>query len=198
MGLNIAVNLVSTIVVAVATVVLACLTSRYVRLTRELLDEARQNREPFVFVDFEFPEALGRFVVGNSGGGAAHNIRVNVTRDLPWLNTGRDFSGLSSLPPVKRGLSYLTQGRVLKYQIGRLGDRPKDAPTVLEFTLAYRNDRGREFSRSVTIDVLQFRGVLYESFRDPAHTVATAIREVDERRRSDEGTKEFFDKLGHR
>jgi hypothetical protein len=49
----------------VATVVLARLTSKYVRLTARLVDETRAARAPEVVADLQLEEILPRFVHPN-------------------------------------------------------------------------------------------------------------------------------------
>src|SRR5574340_119341 len=106
--------LASTIIVAITTIVLAWLTSRYVRLTGILVEETKLSRAPSVYVDFEMPKDL-RLVVANYGQSTAKNIKMKVLKDASWLKEDRC---LTESVPVKKGISHLTPGRKLKYYLG--------------------------------------------------------------------------------
>jgi hypothetical protein len=107
-----------TIVVAVATAVLAWLTSRYVRLTGELVEESRRSREPSVAVDFEMPDRSLRLIVCNYGRSPAKDVRITVLKDVTWLRGSQSRTGLADIGPVKNGISYLTPSRRLRYYLG--------------------------------------------------------------------------------
>lgn len=60
-------GVIGSITSAIATIVLAVLTGRYVHLTNALVEEAKASKHPNVFVDIEFDSYEVRFIVGNSG-----------------------------------------------------------------------------------------------------------------------------------
>lgn len=180
-GLSVA----STLIVAGATVVLVCLTGRYVRLTKAIVDDMKEAREPDVFVDFECPENMMRLVVGNAGQSAAKDVRFEVVSDVDCVDSldGEANVGLAKLPVLQNGVSYLTPGRTLKFYAGVLRiDKEDSASETFRVKVCYKNDSGKRFDRDVVIDMNQYRNVLFESFRDSILTVAKAIEDAERRR----------------
>ena len=189
--------LVSTIVVAVATVLLAWLTLRYVRLTSRMLEETQRSREPLVTVDFELPDQLLRLVVSNHGLSPAQNIRIEVLKDVRWLQMRNGLAGLTDCAPMVQGISYLTPMRKLKYYLGHPNWQVvKDIEIVASLRVSFEDGAGGKFSNIVEFDFGQMRDVLTESFKDPALSVAAAIRDAEQSRRSNEFTHNMFRSLG--
>ena len=180
------VPLVSTVVVAVATVVLVWLTGRYVKLTRDLVRESQRSREPSVTLDFELPDHTLRMTVENNGGSPAVNIRVSVVQDVVWLFSN-GISLFNTATPVKDGVSYLAPGRKLKYYIGYPNWHETDESEMrARFHIRYESESGRSFEHSVDYDFVQMRDVLFESFKDSNLAVAEAIRDAERSRQSQE------------
>lgn len=170
--------LLTTLVVAGANVVLVLLTSRYVRLTGRIVEESQKSREPFVTVDFELPDHTLRLVVENHGLTSARNVRIEVLRDVDWLNAGKGRTGIIHCGPVNEGVSYLTPSRKLKYLLGfpKWKDTPDDAMEA-SMRITYQNDKGKDYENTVDFDFGQMRDVLFESFKDSNLAVADAIKE---------------------
>ena len=189
--------LASTLVVAVATVVLVWLTSHYVRLTARMVEETQKSREPAVTIDFEIPDHSLRLVVENHGASPAKNIRVSVLKDVPWLQMGKDRQGLAQCAPVREGVSYLTPSRKLKYFLGypNWGDKP-DEQMEASLRITYENEAGKAYEHTVNFDFGQMREVLFESFKDSNLAVAEAIRETERNRQSHERTRQMFSHVG--
>lgn len=189
----------STIVVALATVALVCLTFRYVRLTRRMVEESQKSRDPFVTADFEIPDRSLRLVVENHGLSPAKNVRIAVLKDVQWVRTAKGRQGLAECAAVKKGISYLTPSRRLKYYLGfpNWGNASDDQmETSLRVT--YQSEAGREYHHLVDFDFRQMREVLYESFKDPNLAVAEAIRESERDRQFHEHVGELFGSLNAR
>ena len=111
-------GVIGSVASAVATIVLAVLTGRYVRLTKALVEEAKASKHPNVFVDIEFNSYEVRFIVGNSGSTPARNVRFKVTDNVPWRKIGDVESGLESVSAIKTGISYLAPGSNPQIQRG--------------------------------------------------------------------------------
>lgn len=172
--------LVSTIAVAVATVALVWLTSRYVRLTGRMLEESQKSREPLVTVDFEFPGDSLRLVVENHGLSPAKNVRIAVLKDVQWVRTGKAQQGLAECGAVKKGVSYLTPSRKLKYYLGfPRWNGISDDQMEASLRITYENEEGREYHHFADFDFRHMREVLFESFKDSNLAVAEAIRESE-------------------
>ncbi len=189
--------LLSTLVVAAATVVLVWLTSHYVRLTARMVEETQKSREPAVTIDFEIPDHSLRLVVENHGFSPARNVRIAVLKDVQWLQISKGKSGLGHCSPVREGVSYLTPSRKLKYYLGfpKWNDTPDDQMEA-SFRVTYENEAGKLYEHNVTFDFGQMREVLLESFKDSNLAVAEAIRESERSRQSNEQRRQMFSHLG--
>ena len=180
------VTLLATAVSAIATLVLAFLTAKYVRLTSMLADEARAAKYPNVFVDIEIDNFGIKFVVGNAGATPAQNIRFRVKDTVPWQIHERLPSGVSSLSIVKNGIAYLPPGRTLKFYAGSVRHVKEGfAPgSVIDVGLSFDVEPGKSITRDFCIDMSSYSDVLYESFTNPAEEVALAIRETESKKSS--------------
>ena len=138
--------LASTLVVSIATVVLAWLTARYVRLTARIVEESHRSREPAVTVDFEMPDHSLRLVIENHGLSPAKNTQIEVLKDVGWLSMGKGQTGLVAAGPIREGVSYLTPGRKLKYYLGfpQWTDTPDDEMET-SLLVTYEDDSGKHF-----------------------------------------------------
>lgn len=191
----------STVVVAIATVVLVRLTSKYVRLTNQMVDDMKQTREPSITVDFELVDHALRLAVGNSGLTPAKDIRFDVRQDIDWLRSGGDTTGIADLAPLKRGISYLAPGRTLKYLAGF--PNRQNAGTgnmLLSIDVEFSNEHGATFEHGIDIDMTHYESVLFESFKEPERAIADAIKDVERSRRtqsSSSGLVQMFRRQNH-
>jgi hypothetical protein len=181
------VQLISTVVITVATVVLAVLTFKYVRLTQMMVQEMKRSREPLVNVDFEMPDHTLRLVISNSGLSPAKNVRFRVTQDAKWIRDERGQHGLSEFPPIKNGISYLVPGRKLKFYLESpnwktVANKDLNVSLVVDC----EDESGKSFTQCIDMDLCHFRWVLFESFRDSTLAVAEAIKDAERDRRSSE------------
>jgi len=173
----------NSLIVTFATVLLAWLTSKYVKLTKHMVDAMRESREPSVYVDFELPDHMLRLTVGNSGQSPAKNITFDVTSDLPWLEFFDNHKGISSIKAIHSGISYLAPGRVLKFDAGNFepGSMTKEN-RVLNIDLCFENETGKQFKKEIVIDMVQYEDVLFESFKDSNIAIAEAIKDAERHR----------------
>lgn len=171
-------GVVTSAVAALTTIVLAVLTWRYVRLTANLLDHARQAAKPQVIVDLEFPSNMTHLVIENRGGSPARDVRFTVEKDVPWLKWHQDKpGGLGGVPPVAHGVSYLTPGRRLVFLLGNFFGIPDGESGEIDLRIDFKDDEGASYTRRVSIDLAQYLGVSTGSFRNPADNIADAIRD---------------------
>jgi len=175
--------LTSTIVVAIATVVLVLLTSRYVRFTGRILEETQKHREPLVTIDFELPNDSLRLVICNYGLSPAKNIQIEVIKDIQFRLINQQV--LAEFGPIKDGVSYLTPARKLKYYLGfpKWENTPEDQLDISLY-IKYENEAGKNYEHIVNFDFGQMREVLFESFKDSNLAIAEAIRDSERERRS--------------
>lgn len=197
MDIGIVLAAISSVASAIATVVLAVLTGRYVRLTHALVEEARVAKYPNVFIDLEFEWSEVKLSIGNSGNAPAKSIRFEIVDRVPWRKMQGYAAGLEDLSVVKNGISYLAPGRTLKFVAG-LVDRSNDffsSNSTIEVGLTFQTETGVELRRHFTIDLQTYANVLLESFGDPQREVARAIRDA-ERGRSSEARRSRSPLLG--
>jgi hypothetical protein len=138
-----------TIVVTVANVALVLLTSLYVYLTHAMVLEMRSSRDPSVFVDLEFPDTLGRVVIGNSGQSAAKNVKFKVQDSIPWMGKEKRAAGFDAIKAITDGIPYLPPGRVFKFCAGVPDWKKTEGQTcLLEIQVDYETENGkRKFKR---------------------------------------------------
>jgi hypothetical protein len=181
-------SLVSTLVVTIATVALAIFTARYVRLTRGLVEESRRSRCPLVNIDFEVPDHRMNLVIENHGLSPARDVRIELVEEragFEWIGGFGGRSGLAEVAGLRKGVSYLTPARRLKYEVGFPNwSKMPEGPVVASFRVGFSSLDGERFEQNVDFDFDQLRGVLFESFRDPSQDVAKAIRDSESSRRS--------------
>lgn len=169
---------IGALAAAVATVVLAWLTSKYVRLTNRLVEETRAARAPEVVVDLQFENIVPRLVIANRGPTAAYNVQVKVSeRNITWRDSNPK---LSDLAPIKKGISFLPPGRTMRYMVGMLDiEKTLAADAALEFEVSYQDDGGATFERQFSLEFAAFNAMLLEG-RKPHEVIAEAIRNAAE------------------
>jgi hypothetical protein len=179
---------------ALTSIFLVRLTARYVRLTHALVEEAKANKMPNVYVDLEFGSGGVKFVVGNSGSAPAMNIAFSIVDNIPWRTIGERTKSIGTLQVVKNGISYLAPQRTLKYMAGCLEHGIQDfrESSYLEIMLTYTSEEGRIFRREFDIFLSQYSNVLFESFSDPSLEIAHAIKETERERRSHSSFQEML------
>lgn len=184
------INLISAIVVTAATVVLAILTAKYVRLTKTMVDEMKQTREPNISIYFECPDAYFELIIKNTGSSPAKNISVKVVQDIEWNKLYGKLKDLEDLSPIQKGISYLVPNEQLKYLVGcPKSNENKTDEGILKLRVIFQNENGMEFNRSIDIDMNQYNGVLLDSFKQPIHLLIDVIKEAERNRRNDVRTR---------
>ncbi len=168
-NLDTVIQAIGITVTAIATVILAWLTGRYVRLTNSMLEETKASRGPIVYVDLEFSRSNNvKLIVGNSGLAPAHNLSFKVEESIPWRESN-SHKGISGLVPITDGISYLAPNRILKFTAGRLDwDKLKKLDSKVSFQVTYDDHIGKHHKIEFIIDIGQYEGVLLESFKTPA------------------------------
>ncbi len=188
------IQVITTIIVCCTTVILAWLTSKYVKLTKVMVEDMKLSREPSIYIEFEVPGNFLRFTVGNTGQSAAISIKFYIEKDLLWLNFFENKTGgLSSLPIIKNGISYLRAGRNLKFPAGFFNkQKTGNEDDILKLRVEYQNEIGKNFSREFIIDMVQYREVLFETFKDPSTSISEAIKSFESNQRSKEHTSKMY------
>lgn len=175
------VSSVATIISCFVNITLAFLTATYVKLTRDMLLETKAAHEPSVYFDLELPDHKINIIVGNSGESPAKNCRFEVIRNTSDIQVvmGEDLSAISLF---RHGITFLAPRRVYKYDVGYIYEVGQKPDQVLHVRFTFENLEGETFSQDALIDMAQFSGVLFDSFRDPSHAVAQAIQSAEQNR----------------
>ena len=169
---------ISAIVSALATIILAFLTWRYVRLTNHILSETRASRGPNIYVDLELTPYSIMLIVGNSGLSPAHNIHFTVSDNIPWREVSH-HSGLKTLGIIKEGITYLAPGRILKYIAGYIDPKTSfDVNSHAEFIIDYEDHLKKKQRLEFCINIGQYNQVLLGSFKTPESEIAGAIERL--------------------
>ncbi|MBI4775887.1 MAG: hypothetical protein HY788_17225 [Deltaproteobacteria bacterium] len=178
----------------IATIVLAFLTGKYVRLTHSLLEETKSQKEPNVWIDLELSRNQAKLLIGNSGTSPAKNLRFEVKDNIPWRQDKDYNRTLETLHPCKNGISYLAPSRILKYIAGFIDNKRtfSELDSIVEIKLNYETETGKEVSREFVIDIGQYYGVLFESFKNPASEIADAIKDVERAQRSNRTSEQSW------
>lgn len=176
--------LFANILLVVLTGIYVFLTRQYVILTRQTVAQMKASRDPSVYIDLEFPDNTVRGVIGNLGQSAAINIKFKVVDNIPWVRMSR---GLLSLEPINDGISYLPPGRTLKYSLSSVNwAQLNKENAILKIQVSYENETREQFKREYVIDISQYNGVLFETYKDTSmEVVANAIRETGNSRHPD-------------
>lgn len=183
---------------AVATIILAVLTGRYVKLTHALVEETRSSKFPNVFADLEFDSHSVKFIVGNAGSSPALDVKFKVKDMVPWQQVGSRPTGLAELAVVQYGIAYLAPARTLKFQAGFLRHDVDffAAGNTIEIEMTFRTESDKTVTRQFSIDLHSYSGVLFESFTHPEREIARAIRDTESRRTSNDPIRSVISRMG--
>ncbi len=172
------VQLVSTLVVAVATAVLAYLTYRNVQLTNKMVTEMRAARAPYIFVELEIRKTGNVLAVGNSGQTAAVDIHFDVKQDASWVSLPNMKFYLNQTAPIEKGITYLPPGRTLRYLLGQLNVAGSQEGDAIKLGVQYKDDAGELFRREIVIALATLEGLLYETYQKPESEIAEALKDM--------------------
>jgi hypothetical protein len=157
-----------------------------------MVEESQKSRVPLVTVDFEILNRSLLLVVENHGLSPAKNVRIAVLKDVQWVRMAKPRQGLAECGAVKKGISYLTPSRKLKYYLGFPNwNDPSNDQMQASLRITYENEAGKEYHHVADFDFCQMREVLVESFKDPNSAVAEAIRDSELHRQLGEYTRQI-------
>ena len=151
------------------------LTGLYIKLTGEMVRQMRAAREPSVYADIEVNGGKHIIIVGNCGESPAVNIRFSFIGASPL----RDINGIPSADKTlaQQPITFLAPNKILKFWAGYVDFNAQQPVPELVIRIAYENEKGKRFSRTCRINVLNLDNLLFETFRDSSQDIADAIRE---------------------
>lgn len=154
---------VFTGVVAISTVVYACLTGWLVWETQKL---RKAQTEPRVSARIEIAERVGQggleLVIRNEGQGPASKIRFDFEGDPTYFIGHGQQEPLDQMPVIKNGLPYLGSGQTFRFLLGWLFGEAFDRANQMPWTfhISYES-LGRKLTRDTYIlDFSQFAGLI--------------------------------------
>ena len=105
-------NTNSGLIVAIATIVLVCVTGWYVRLTQEML---KADNKPEVIVFLHYDGEVISLCVENVGTGYASDIRFEGDLSFKIEPVRGEYTGvLGELTPFKKGIGHLAAGHKIE------------------------------------------------------------------------------------
>jgi hypothetical protein len=158
-------------VTALATVVLAWLTSKYVKLTHFMLEEMRKERKPLIIIDFIKQEGHYQtklyMIISNKGLSPAKDISFEaekhtfIIRDIIGKNgkhSGKaEVTELNFLPIFKDGMPYLAPGNNIRFYIGSIKNDDLINYPKVRISCSYKDESEEVIQKDILID-LRFVG----------------------------------------
>ena len=170
----------SALMTGIATVVLAIITWRYVRLTKHILEEHRLMRldanKPEIMVSLlphETHIAWVMFYVENIGTGLARHLKFTAD---PSSISSFDRP-LEEIGFLKREIEVLAPGRKMQsFLVSAVGkfDELKQQP--LKITVTYKDSEDGEYAETFPLDFSELEGLSHEG--SPLFEIAKAIQDV--------------------
>ena len=165
-------NTIAAIVTSLSTIVLACLTYKYVRLTHQILE---RYSDPCVIVtvihDDSRPTIL-QIVIKNIGTGLAHDIRFEFSRPLP-----ANEAEIMSDGPLISGIPALGPGETRKIDWGQHGGLIKNVGDETITVTSFFKKNGKEMpSVASYLDVKSFWGTSIPE--QPLPKIASQIEKI--------------------
>ncbi|ABB31243.1 hypothetical protein GeomeDRAFT_3314 [Geobacter metallireducens RCH3] len=174
------IDIVCALVTTSATVILAFLTSRYVKLTNAIVEESKSSRDPLVYVDIEPSHHYVKLVVGNAGMTAAHDVKVDIQDEVKWERLKQHVFGFQPRERLQSGIPYLAPHRVLQYELGLpKWQELKEKDGILKITIKFRNDRNVLTEKLCQINLSQYLAISMDSFSNSNKDIVRAINDLE-------------------
>ena len=151
-------NAFSSVITGTATVVLAIITYRYVRLTGQILEENRLMRleahKPEISISLHRYKTIdyqAMLRIENIGTGPAHDVQF--TTDLSFQIGG--YTPLEQIGFLKRRIAYFGHGQQLESYPFKVDLNQ----TPLEITVTYRDAAAQEYDKNFHLDFGELEGI---------------------------------------
>lgn len=150
MELETLVSLISSIVIAIATVTLVGITFWYTRITNEIL---KATNKPEVIIFFHYGENSVNLCVQNIGTGYATDIKF--TGELSFTPIDPGDKALKELEPYKSGIDYLGCGHKIETFLFTTHDIHKLSVRFnhpMNITVTYKDSANTEYEKTHLFD----------------------------------------------
>ena len=182
------INVICALATTSATIILAVLTARYVKLTNAIVEENKCSRDPLVYVDIEPSHHYVKLVVGNAGMTAAHDVKIDIQDEVEWERLKEHVFGFQPREKLKSGIPYLAPHRVLKYELGLPKWRElQEKDGILKINIKFRNDRNILTEKLCQINLSQYLAVSMDSFSNSSKDIVKAINDLERSSRQKDG-----------
>ena len=149
---------ISTIIMAVsafatagATIVLAVITLRYVRLTNEIL---KATNKPEVILFLRYRHRSISLCVQNIGTGYASDVEFGDDLTFKTIDLyGREENALKNMEPFKSGINYLGAGHKLDTFLCHEGDVRDLKKRSFKILVSYKDSADEVFSQTFSFDI---------------------------------------------
>ena len=159
--------LLASVISALATVVLAVLTSRYVKLTYEMVNEIKKSRNPIVIINFI--KRIGHhmtkidLIISNKGLSPAKDIRLKAEHGIKFLKTElvkgeseTTILQLNELPIFKDSLPYLAPGKDISHNVGSIDNEDIQKNPYVWINYSYKTEAGETIYSNIKLDLRYF------------------------------------------
>ena len=172
----------SALMTGIATVVLAIITWRYVRLTKHILEEHRLMRldanKPEIVVSLlphETHIAWVMLCVENIGTGLARHVKFTADpSSIPSFDTPLEEIGF-----LKREIEVFAPGRKMQsFLVSAVGKFDELEQQPLKITVTYKDSENSKYKKNFPLDFSELEGLSHEG--SPLFEVAKAIQDVKE------------------
>jgi hypothetical protein len=157
--------LLASVISALATVILAYLTSRYVKLTYDMVNEIKKSRNPVVIINF-IKRIEGHhmtdidIIISNKGLSPAKDIKLSAVYNIHFfknrINKGNAETiklTLNDLSIFRDGISYIGPGDIIRDNIGNFQNETiRDNPLV-KINYSYKTETNETIYSNIMPDL---------------------------------------------
>ncbi|OHE10897.1 MAG: hypothetical protein A2513_00995 [Sulfurimonas sp. RIFOXYD12_FULL_33_39] len=175
------INFSSNYITAIATVILAVITTWYVILTHKMLEETKKADGAKIYLDLEIYQNTLELNIGNTGKTSATDIKINLKENLELREKCNNLDKIKELFPIKNGISYLAPDRLFKFDIkGFDNSKIDENNSIIEFEIFYKDYLSNKNYLLYKLDLRQYEGSRISSFQNKsANTIANSIYSLE-------------------
>lgn len=147
-------NLSLTVVLTIATVLLAIYTYQLVDETRKVRKEQVRPNISLYFEHAEADPTLMFIVVANNGQGTAYNVKFNIRKDINDYGDGDGSGKLSSIGIFKHGMKTCPSGFIKKYYLlETVNEYEAKIKEEVQVTVAYEDSFKQKIKEDFTLAI---------------------------------------------
>ena len=157
--------LLATVISASATVILAYLTSRYVKLTYEMVDEIKKSRNPVVIINF-INRIEGHYmtdidiIISNKGLSSAKDIKLSAVYNIQFIKNRINKGNvetikltLNELSIFREGITYIGPGDSIRDNIGKFQNETIRDNPIVKINYIYETETNEIIYSNIMFDL---------------------------------------------